>query len=440
MMYRSAAFVAAMFTLAACGGKSPTGPDEPIKPVKIPPSVTLTSPSNVDYAAPFVAVWQSQNAQTCSAPWTARKETSGSDSVSLTASGWLPISCFGSGGTVKDSVYVKVNPQQRTILVRIQYVVPEGMTYEVPSVPLVLRNGTKVDTTFVMETASFPAPSLYADTVSFSIEGNTKYFPIEAKVPKALFQSAGATDTISIVRIPREWTVERGTYRGTKIAISLIAAYDTAPDGRSFFPRAKLPNKEFGYQRFGIFKSSLPFKLVLDHQASAVPLTATDSLDLWRAATLTEAEYGRTFFYPGERIPNSYDEIAASITSTNGSHGGSYGGEKNPLGVTGAIFTASSYGFKSRGTFVHEVVGHGFAFGHTCAWVSTLMSGCPPYPEGIIYPEPEKDVAYFELRLETDDARKLINAKYHWGENLNGERKERGLSPEKVRYGSYDAW
>jgi hypothetical protein len=439
MMYRSAAFVAAMFSLVACGDKTPSGPNEPIKPVKIPPSVTLITPSKVEYAAKFVAVWQSQNAQACSAPWTARREVSGSDSVALTGSGWLPISCTGNGGTVTDSVYVEVSPPHRAILVRIKYVIPEGVTYQVPTVPLVLRNASRVDTILVKETASLTVLGLYADTVSFSIEGNTAYFPVEARVPKTLFQSAGTTDTISIVRIPREWTVEKGTHKGTRFAVSLIAAYDTAPDGGSFFSRSKLPNKEFGYERFGVLNTSLPFKLVLDHQNSPSPMTATDSMDLWNSVAVNELLYGRDLFMPAEKSTtswnSSWNQAVANIDFITNASGGSMASPLNPLGVTGSVFTATSIGrFKLTGTIQHELIGHGFAFSHTCAWVSMMKSGCPPYPPGIIYPEPQKDVGYFELRLETDDARVLLGAKYHFGENLNGERKERGLVPEPIRY------
>jgi len=442
MKYSLAAF-AAILGIVACGGNSSTGTDKPIKPVTpvaSPPSVTLTTPSKVEYAAKFVAAWQSQNAKVCSAPWTVKSAVSGSDSVSLTGSGWLPISCTGVGGTTKDSVYVTVNPQPRTVLVIVKYVVTEGTTYLVPTVPLVLRNGTKVDTTFVVETASFKAPSLYSDTVSFSIEGNTSYFPIGAKVPKALFQSAGTVDTISIVRIPREWTVERGLYKGTKIAVSLIAAYDTTPEGSSFLSRATFAgnqSKEFGYYRYGWSNLSLPAKVVFDRTLTVSPITATDSTNLWKSLVALEEKYGRNLFYAGEKTAKT-NQIEVYIGAYSKPSGGGTSGINDPLSLAGATYTTTlTSRFNSLYEVEHEVLGHGFGHGHTCAWVSTMKSGCPPYTQPIVYPEPQIDVAYFELQLAVDDVRRSIKAKYHWGENLNGERRGRGLLPETIRYTPY---
>ena len=435
MKYLLAAFVAAI-SFAACGTEKSTGPKEPIKPILLPPAIALTAPTKVEYGAKFMASWQAQRAKDCLVPWTNSRAVSGSDSVSLTSSSWLRVSCTGDGGAAADSVFVEVNLQQRTIAVIIRYVVPEGITYTPPLVPLVLRNGTRVDTILVSETASVPAPSLYSDTISFSIEGNAKYPPIEASVPKALFMSAGTVDTISIVRIPREWTIEKGSFQGTKVNVSLIEGYEKAPDGGSFLARYSpvSQNQEFRYERFGWIKSSLPAKLVLDRDKSSVPLTATDSINIWNSVAIMETKYGLDLFYPGNSTLGATTEVKLYIGTFPRASAAGNSDPSDPLSLFGALYSAALPDrFTNPYEFEHEIL-HGFGHGHGCAWWSIMRSGCPPPTQPIAYAEPEKDISYFALELAVDWARKQINARYHWGENLNGERKEKGLAAQRIQY------
>jgi len=238
-----------------------------------------------------------------------------------------------------------------------------------------------------------------------------------------------------------EWTVEKGTYKGTKIAVSLIAGFDTAPDGSSFLSRASFQSgnsKEFGYERFSRSEKSYPIKTVFDRTLTTSALTATDSMNLWNIQIAArEEKYGRDLYTPGERILGSKDQLIVYIWSNARPAGGGTSSTADPLSLTGGIYAAiATTRFTNAFDFDHGA-GHIEGYGHSCAWSGVMFSNCPPSSKDIDYPEPEKDVGYFEFRMKADDVRRSIKAKYHWGENLNGERKERSLPSERIRYGSY---
>lgn len=439
-------FLLAVFAatiLTACSSEElPVTPPKP--PVKNP-RVNLNGPTQVNPGW-FMVSWQASEVDSCSAPWTTNRSISGQDSVRVTTDTWISILCDGSNGAVRDSLFVRVLAPRRIVVI-VQYVTPEGVTYTPDTISLTLRNLGIETVVRVLDTTSIVAPSTYGDTVSFSIPGNDQYYPVIATVPRASFSvSTSSSDTISVVRIPREWTIERGMFAGQTIPISLKAAYDTAPDGTSLFGiytrkglRQMSNNPGYWFGNYNWSKISFPVKLVLNRNAdTSYIMSAQDSIDLWNSANAMEEKYGRDLFYPGEMSSNTLDaSIRVWIDTRNPTP---MGGPLPTLHEDGriesdaGIFASTPRSrFSNPYVFEHEIL-HVFGHGHSCVWSSTLGANCPMWDEPIVYPAPEKDVAHFELFLSVNTTRRQYRALYHWGANLNGERKERGLSLEPVRY------
>lgn len=443
-MYKFLLAVFAATTLASCTGETPVNPvvPPPVEPVIPPPAplVSLSSPSSVTLGQKFAISWHAINADSCKADWTTRKVTTGLDSVTLSVSTWLPMLCTGAGGIAKDSVFVAV--VSREVLVILQYVTPEGVTYLPESTTFTLVNAGVTTSIRLKDTVRFPASAAYSDTVRFSLPGNTSYYPVFAEVPKAYFSNGqGAVDTVSIVRAPRSWTVALGTYRGQVINVSLKAGFDTAPDGGSFFSRGQPSIVEllggYAYYAYGQDKATFPKKLVFDRTKNpSASISAQDSINYWGNVRIMEEKYGRNLFVPGMSTPGSYlNEFKVGVDSTLRSHGGGIGvdsadGSRNLVG--GGIGASKPFGFTNPNNVEHEIM-HGFGYDHGCSWSGIMIWNCV-WTQPIVYPELAKDVAYFELNLEVDVARRKYKAKYHLAENLAGQRIELGLKPEPIYY------
>lgn len=74
------------------------------------PTASLTAtPSTIDLGASATLSWSSTDATSCIADWTVNSATSGSETVSPSATTTYTITCNGDGGSVSDSVTVTVN-------------------------------------------------------------------------------------------------------------------------------------------------------------------------------------------------------------------------------------------------------------------------------------------------------------------------------------------
>ncbi len=435
--------VLAMITLTACSGDPPTRSD-PIDPS--PPSVQVIAPIQTDPGNPILIEWIS-DAETCSAPWTPQKSPSGKETVRIEKSTWFPVECRKKGIVVRDSAYVSVSTPSkpsRRIIVIVQYVASESLPYTPDTVTLTFINEGLENQIRVLDTTSIEAPNSYGDTISFSIPGNESYYPVVAQVPRQNFSIASSSsDTISVVRIPRKWTIERGTYRGTLVKTSIIAGFDTAPDGSSFLGRSNSSSfRVLGghvYHPYGLDPKLFPIRVALDRRRYPnETLTPQDSIDLWQNLEKMEEKYGRDLFRPGAPTygPEAQEYHVSIDPEGIFPLGGGRGSFENPWELIGGAFTSNLINrFHSYFVVEHEMM-HGLGFGHHCKWVSIMVSNCPRGDELVVYPSPEKDVAYFELRFAVNKVRRVHKALYHWGNNLNGERLEQGLLPEPIFYGN----
>src|SRR5215510_9730725 len=77
--------------------------------IGILPNVTLaTSPASIAAGQAATLTWSATNATSCAAPWTASKATTGSQSVSPTATTTYTLTCTGASGTAAASTTVTV--------------------------------------------------------------------------------------------------------------------------------------------------------------------------------------------------------------------------------------------------------------------------------------------------------------------------------------------
>lgn len=435
--------ILAMITFTACSGDPPTRSD-PIDPS--PPSVQVIAPIQTDPGNPILIEWIS-DAETCSAPWTSQKSPSGRETVRISKGTWFPVECRKKGVIVRDSAYVSVlspSPSRRIVVI-VQYVASESTSYTPDTVTLTLKHNGEETRIRVLDTTSIEAPNSYGDMISFSIPGNDSYYPIVADVPRRNFSIENSpSDTISVVRIPRNWKIERGTYRGTVIKTTMIAGFDTAPDGSSFLRRSNSVSfRELGgytYHPYGLDPKLFPIRVALDRvRYPNEILTPQDSIDLWKGIEKMEEKYGRDLFRPGQATYEvEAHEFHVSVNPSGATPlGGGRGSFENPWELIGGTFVSTNAAnrFQNELLVEHELM-HGFGFGHHCKWVSIMLSNCPRGDELVVYPSPEKDVAYFELRFAVNKVRRVHKALYHWGENLNGERLERGLPSEPIFYGN----
>jgi hypothetical protein len=224
-----------------------------------------------------------------------------------------------------------------------------------------------------------------------------------------------------------------------------MAAYavsELTRDTSSLFRRTSL--ESFGlagwYQYFhlGWDERRFPIPVVLTG-VDEVAVTAQDSVDLWRGIAWLHHRLGRVVFRPGTRTETP--RIDVELDGSNRAFGGMVLGP-NGEAVRG-VYLASRPAIQMFGGFatIHELL-HTVGFGHTCSWGSVMRScGDSNFSPAIIWTEPWKDVAYFDLWHALGTLRRQGSFRtltLHLGENVNGERREQGLPEERVFYG--DPW
>ena len=87
-----------------------TEPILPPDPTPVPVANLTVSPSGIYIGQSAALSWNSTDATSCTAGWTASSATSGSWSVSPSVTTTYSIVCNGDGGSANDSVTVTVNP------------------------------------------------------------------------------------------------------------------------------------------------------------------------------------------------------------------------------------------------------------------------------------------------------------------------------------------
>lgn len=425
--------------VGACSGEIQTSPikaggdTSSTPPPK--PTLVLSAPTTpLPYNGMAQIGWSSTGTNTCSAPWSSTTSTSGSTSLRVTKPTWFALTCTGPGGSVEDSVRIEVLPRTLRVFIYIPLQGTDGYGMDTSFSKLVIQNGTLVDSLSVMGTGSIVFSNVTADTVALTLSGNSQFPRIIAQVPKATFDSWG--DTLSIIRIPRTWVVEKGMYSQMEVGTNLALSYTKAVDGTSFYPRLWIESKKgYSYQYLGWGNSSFPAKIWIDSamsvSVSGVVPTQQDSIRLANGLATLDAFVGRTLFRFGYLAQSDLGVHAFINNGPNATGGATF---DNPLGLfNGGYSTTIQSRFGNAEEAKHELF-HVLGFGHTCAWPGLMQTGCVWNQGGITHPEPEKDVAFFELWQNVNDIRRKTGARIHWGENLAGTQQEAGLPVDRVVY------
>lgn len=425
--------------LGACSGEVQTSPikaggdTSSTPPPK--PTLVLSAPlSPLPYNGMAQIGWNSTGTNTCSAPWSNTTSTNGSTSFRVTRPSWFALTCTGPGGSVADSVRIEVLPRTLRILIYIPLQDTDEYGMDTSLSKLVVQNGTTVDSLSIMGTGSLVFPNVTADTVALTLSGNDQFPRVIARVPKATFDTWN--DTLTIIRVPRTWVVERGLYAQMKVTTDLTQSYTKAADGTSFYPRLWMESKQgYNYQNLGWANTSFPAKIWIDSalsvSVSGVAPTQQDSIRLANGLATLEAFVGRTLFRFGYLTQNDLG-VHAFINNISNATGGAT--NDNPLGLFNGLYSTTIQSrFGNTNEAKHELF-HVLGFGHTCAWPGLMQNGCVWNRPGVTYPEPEKDVAFFELWQNVNDIRRKTGARIHWGENLAGTQQEAGLPVDRVVY------
>jgi hypothetical protein len=108
-------------------------------------------------------------------------------------------------------------------------------------------------------------------------------------------------ESLSIVMVPRRWTVRRGVYAGLPVEVFLdkTMGYPPVPGVTYFNVRIAGPD-ELSVSLSTVLDDVLPLQVTIDHNypAGAIPFTPADTAELWRALRRMEAVFGRDLFDP----------------------------------------------------------------------------------------------------------------------------------------------
>lgn len=272
------------------------------------------------------------------------------------------------------------------------------------------------------------------DTVDFIVSGiasDSRYHP-------ALIRTASRTlSDLRVVLVPRVWTIDRGTYAGQKVEISVDDAFrppcenrdDTNCDG--FYPRVWTT----GLKLWG--RSSLPIPVSFDRERSTSPITAADSAAYWEIVDRMNKDFGTVLFVPAvyedlEKVDDG--RVLGGITVRVDETLSGFGAWTNWWWAgtgemwTGVIRLRRPEFIANLSLMTHELL-HTQGFKHSCSW-HTVMGGygCSSHPG--LSPH---DVAYAHLALAVNERQRATGAPHGLIAALQGERViTRGLQPFRV--------
>lgn len=246
-------------------------------------------------------------------------------------------------------------------------------------------------------------------------------FPALVQVP-----SAAATTNLRIVLVPMRWTVDRGTFAGTTVDLSMDGAFrppcdrpgDTNCDG--FFPSAWLT----GIRLWG--DASLPARLALHHDSSHRAMSAPDSAQMWTAVNRMNADAGMPLFRPARQEEINFTSggsptngVVVRIDTTIVGFGAWANWWWNANGdmVAGLIRPRDLDAFRRASLMTHELF-HTQGLKHSCSW-NTVMGG---YGCGTTQGLSVSDVAHFHLARAVLAAQRQHSAPHGLVAALQGER------------------
>jgi hypothetical protein len=177
---------------------------------------------------------------------------------------------------------------------------------------------------------------------------------------------ARLTDEVRVLLVPKRWTIRRGRFAGSEVAIDPAAALRRAPDFGSF-------GRVSATRVVGWVPGSFPIPITLRHDGGS-RITTSDSLAFWAAARDVEDALGDRLFRPwadttmqgriypvdiriDRRIPGE------GITFITWDRAGNI--------FEGSVRFRGSPQMHTAGIVQHELM-HVLGFGHTTAWPSAM--------------------------------------------------------------------
>lgn len=259
----------------------------------------------------------------------------------------------------------------------------------------------------------------------------------------------------SALLIPTHWTITKGTYAGTVVPISMNAAYAA---GNQTIAGSGAREDYYVYSDLrwnGLIAwpdSAFPIPTILDHEGSAVPIAAQDSIRFWSYVDDMESRMGRDLFRPADAkdhppvwLKRNPDSLLVRPWTVVIHYDGIL---ENPAGGAGVWCFAQCDpvldfawggveghfpGFMSQGTTQHEL-NHVLGMGHTCFWESVMGAStdpetqalCQQFSQGMITPlndgMTEFDVAYTTIYLRVGEMARRTRATMKLPEAYQGER------------------
>ena len=249
------------------------------------------------------------------------------------------------------------------------------------------------------------------------------------RVPKRYFSA------LDIVGIPAVWTINAGTYAGSRIAIDLSAAY-AAPGGRANDPSFYLRYGSPWRYVVGSYASP-PVPTAFCRASSNRPIDPSDSTAFWVIMATYHAIVGRTMYAPAQDTAVCGQSTPSFELIRDSTQGGiPVGGIATPFGrdflkgiMNGDWKQASRKCFIDLFCVQHEMT-HGLGFGHTCSWTS-VMESCGDRSMQSDTPT-DTDVAYIQLMAAVADAERSANTRLSLPQAHQYERVARGSPEEPV--------
>jgi hypothetical protein len=189
------------------------------------------------------------------------------------------------------------------------------------------------------------------------------------------------------------WTIEAGSYAGTRVPLHIAAAIGKG--GREHFWRLSSSEKDAGV--VGWRTTSYPVPVAF-RRTPSVEISAEDSIAFWGIIAEMNTDFGMTLFRPvtvarGDpedviivdlKFMRDYDGVSRATWSSTG--------ELFDVRVT---FHDASV-LHERRVVVHEMM-HALGFGHTTTWTSVLNPGNPSRALNLT----PADVAHAELAMRS---------------------------------------
>jgi len=251
------------------------------------------------------------------------------------------------------------------------------------------------------------APLTFGPTDSVSVlvdvpGGTRRYHPTFALVPT----TRAAATALRPMLVPKTSVFSTPSYPSSSVDVSLDQAFqrvctdDTNANCNSFFPQLWKASVVLWND------ADLPIPLAFNTLATTSPISAADSIALWKTIAEMQSELGRALFVPAtlSSLPapdaNGYSRKAvlvwvdSTLTGFSGYTNWIWDGNLNMLAAKTRV-TANA-ALASRSLMKHELL-HALGFHHTCAW-TTVMGG---YGCSSSQTVTKQDAAAFSLGYQT---------------------------------------